>query len=140
MKKILSLALALSASVLMAQPMGQGMMERDFYGPMCKSGLMEKCQCDPKQMPRALEALELNDNQKEQVIKLREEGQAFHNKQHEKMMAVLTPEQRGKLDYMRKLRELRGGKMQGGMGCPPNGMNAPRMPQGVMGCKNCNME
>jgi len=139
MKKVLSIALILGATALMACPMGQGMMQGG-NGPMCKSGLMEKCQCDPKQLPMPMEALELSDKQKEQIIKLREEGQAFHNKQHEKMRAVLTPEQRGKLDYMRKLRELRGGKMQGGMGCPQNGMNAPKMPQGVLGCKNCNME
>lgn len=133
MKKILSLALALSASVLMAQPMGQGMMDRGSYGPMgqgmmygCQGGLMEKCECDTKQLPRALEALELSDKQKTQIAQLREDGKAFHNKQQEKMMSILTAEQRGKIEYLRKLkdqkRSAKGG--MGGMGC--------------MGCKNCN--
>ncbi len=130
MKKILSMALILGTTALMACPMGQGMMQGGMNGGMCGSGLMEKCRCDAKQLPRALEALDLNDKQKEQIIKLREEGQAFHDKQREKMRGVLTPEQRGKLDYMRKLRELKwedkGPRMGGGMG----------MGSG-MGCKQC---
>ncbi|MDD3769240.1 MAG: hypothetical protein PHV10_01375 [Sulfuricurvum sp.] len=127
MKKILGAALILGATALMACPMGmgQGMMG----GGMCKGGMMEKCQCDTKQLPRALEVLDLSDKQKEQIIKLREEAQAFHNKQHEKMLSVLTPEQRGKIEYMRKLKGQKCGGMQG--------MNMPQGKMGGMGCKNC---
>lgn len=131
MKKILSMALIIGTTALMACPMGQGMMQGGIKGGMCGGGFMEKCQCDTKQLPRALEALDLSDKQKEQIVKLREEGQAFHNKQREKMMGVLTPEQRSKIDYMRKLKELKwedkGSRMGGGM----------RM-NGGMGCKQCN--
>lgn len=128
MKKMVAYALALSATALMACPMGQGMMGQGMMGQggRCTGGLMEKCQCDPKQLPRALEALDLSDKQKEDIIKLREEGKAFHNQQHDKMMAVLTPEQRGKLEYARELRNAnRGMGMKGGMG----------MSKGGAGCK-----
>lgn len=125
MKKILSMALILGTTALMACPMGgQGMMQGGMNGGMC-GGLMEKCQCDTKQLPRALEALDLSDKQKEQIVKLREEGQTFHNKQREKMLNVLTPEQRGKIDYMQKLREMK----RADKGSP--------MPMSGMGCKNC---
>jgi Spy/CpxP family protein refolding chaperone len=126
MKKILALAVALGATAVMACPMGQGMMGS---GNMC-GGMMDKCQCDTKQLPRTFEALDLSDKQKEQIVKLREEGQAFHNKQREKMMSVLTAEQRGKLEYARKLKELRfedkGPRMGGNTGMG-----------GGMGCKQC---
>jgi Spy/CpxP family protein refolding chaperone len=125
MKKILSMALILGTTALMAYPMGQGMMQGGMGGGMCGGGLMEKCQCDTKQLPRALEALDLSEKQKEQIVKLREEGQAFHNKQREKMLNVLTPDQRGKLDYMQKLRELKRADM------------GSAMPMSGMGCKNC---
>ncbi len=129
MKKILALAVALSATALMACPMGQGKMGQ---GGMCRGGMMEKCQCDTKQLPRMLEALELSDKQKEQIVQLRAETQAFHNKQHDKMMGILSAEQRGKLEYARQLRGSHGyGKkhcaapgdgmgMKGGMRCQPS--------------------
>lgn len=129
MKKMLTFALALSATALMAYPMGQGMMPGDYDGPMgpgmmqegnspmgpgmmgggygCQGGWMEKSQYDAKRLPRTLEALELSAKQKEDIIKLREEEQAFHNKQREKMMGILTPEQRSKVEYMQKLRKQR---------------------------------
>ncbi len=127
MKKILSMALILGATALMACPGGANMC--GSAGTGCGM-MMEKCQCDTKQLPRTFEALDLSDKQKEQISQLREEGQAFHNKQRDKMMAVLTPEQRGKIEYMRKLKELRfedrGPRLGGGMG-----MGAG------MGCKQC---
>lgn len=128
MKKIASLALILGATVLMACPGGANTCGAQGAG--CGIMLMEKCECDTKQLPRAFEALELSDKQKEQIVKIREEGQAFHNKQREKMMAVLTPEQRGKLEYARRLKELRweerGPRMGGNIGMG-----------GGMGCKQC---
>ena len=36
-----------------------------------------------------MEKLDLNDKQKDQISKLREEGKAFHNKQHDKMMSII---------------------------------------------------
>lgn len=127
MKKILSMALILGATALMACPGGAKMC--GGVGAGCGM-MMEKCGCDTKQLPRSLEALDLSDKQKEQIIQLREEEKAFHNKQREKMMTVLTPEQRGKIEYMRKLKELkwedRGPRLGGGMG----------MGSG-MGCRAC---
>lgn len=130
MKKILSIALILGATALMACPMqGGGMMCGDIGAGQ---GLMVKCQCDTKKLPPMMEKLDLNDQQKEQISKIREEGKAFHNKQHEKMMSVLTPEQRAKLDGM---------KMMMGKNCPNNGDMKP-MPMGNdgMGCKNCDQK
>jgi Spy/CpxP family protein refolding chaperone len=129
MKKLVSIALILGTTALMACPMGQGCngsMGGGMMGNGASCGLMEKCQCDTKVLPRSLEALDLSDQQKEQIIKLREEGQAFHNKQREKIMAVLTAEQKGKLEYARKLKELRGGG---------KGLQLPQ--GGGMGCKQC---
>jgi len=120
MKKILSLALILGATALMACPMQQGMMNGQ-NGAM----MMQKCNCDTNVLPKPMENLGLNDQQKEQIKKLREEGKAFHNQQHEKMMAVLTPEQRAKLD---------GSMNMNGKKC---NMKEPMMPQNGMGCKNC---
>ncbi|HEX5623838.1 MAG TPA: hypothetical protein VFX57_05315 [Sulfuricurvum sp.] len=117
MKKILAFALALSATALLACPMGQCMMS----GPMCQ-GMGQKCQCDTSKLPPRLEALGLSDQQKAQVQKIREEGKAFHNQQHEKMMGVLTAEQRTKFD------------MSVPAACPKKGM---QMPMGGMGCKIC---
>ena len=97
MKKILALAFVLSATVLLACPMKDGMMGGMKDG-MCKGGMGEKCQCDTSKLPPHLEALGLSDNQKAEVQKIREEGKAFHNQQHEKIMAVLTPEQQKKLE------------------------------------------
>jgi len=134
MKKILSIALILGATALMACPMQGG-------GMMCggKGGMMQKCECDTSKLPKPFEKLGLNDDQKAQIQKLREEGKAFHNQQHEKMMAVLTPEQRKtfeanapkmcpKGDMKGMKGDMKGMKMgDGNMG----GMNG-------MGCKNCN--
>lgn len=132
MKKILTLALALSATALLACPMQQGMMNCG-NGPM-QGGMMQKCDCNTSQLPKFFEKLGLSDQQKEQIQKLREEGKEFHNKQHEKMMAVFTPEQRAKLDEMRKVRAQKGmmkpSKMSGKMG-------QPQMPENGMGCKDC---
>ncbi len=129
MKKILGIAMILGATALMACPGGK--MGCGDKGAGCGM-MMEKCQCDTKQLPHSFEALDLSDKQKEQIVKLREEGKAFHNKQREKMMSVLTPEQKGKLEYLRKLRE----QKQDG-----KGLRMPEGGMGGMGCKkNCDRE
>lgn len=89
MKKILAFVLALGATALLACPMQGGQMG---------ACMMQKCQCDTSKLPTAFEGLGLTDAQKGQVKKIREEGKAFHNKQHDKMMAVLTPDQRKKFE------------------------------------------
>jgi hypothetical protein len=133
MKKILSIALILGATALMACPMqGGGMMCADKGAG---KGMMGKCECDTKKLPPMMEKLDLNDKQKEQITKIREEGKAFHNKQREKMMTVLSAEQRAKLEGMQM--------MMGGYGsknCPQGdmkGMNMGDGGMGGMGCKNC---
>jgi len=118
MKKILALALALSATVLLACPMNGGMMNGG-----CQGGMGQKCQCDTSKLPPHLEALGLSDAQKADVQKIREEGKAFHNQQHEKMMAVLTPEQQKKFDAapMCAKKEMKMNKkmnMPAGTACP----------------------
>ncbi|ADR34648.1 hypothetical protein Sulku_1988 [Sulfuricurvum kujiense DSM 16994] len=136
MKKILSIALILGSVALMACPMQSG-------GMMCGSGggMMQKCECDTKTLPPMMEKLDLNDKQKEQISKIREEGKAFHNKQREKMMSVLTSEQRAKLEGMQMMMGQNGSK-----NCPikgeMKGMNMGEGPMGGMkmngmGCKNC---
>ena len=95
MKKILALALSLGATVLLACPMQCGMGMNNGQMGSC---MMQKCQCDTSKLPVAFEGLGLTDAQKKQVQKIREDGKAFHNKQHEKMMAVLTPDQRKKFE------------------------------------------
>lgn len=117
MKKILALALVLSTTVLLACPMNGGMMNGG-----CQGGMGQKCQCDTSKLPPRLEALGLNDAQKAQVQKIREDGKAFHNQQHTKMMAVLTPEQAKKFEATTPA------------ACPKKGI---KMPEGGMGCKNC---
>jgi len=96
MKKILALALALGATALLACPMqgGQGGMNN---GPM-GGGMMQKGQCDTSKLPKQFEALGLSDAQKADIQKIRDEGKEFHNQQHEKMMAVLTPDQLKKFE------------------------------------------
>lgn len=117
MKKILSIALILGATALMACPMQNGGM------------MMQKCECDTSKLPKPFEKLGLNDDQKTQIQKIREDGKAFHNQQHEKMMAVLTPDQR-------KTLEANAPKM-----CAKKGMKGTmQMPKGGMGCKNCDKE
>jgi Spy/CpxP family protein refolding chaperone len=128
MKKILSIALILGATALMACPM-QGGMCGDKGG---MGGLMQKCECDTKKLPPMMEKLDLTEKQKEQVAAIRAEGKAFHNKQHEKMMAVLTPEQKGKLEGMKMMMNEGKGKM-----CPKGDMKQPQMGEGGMGCKKC---
>ncbi|DAB39332.1 MAG: hypothetical protein A2552_05420 [Sulfuricurvum sp. RIFOXYD2_FULL_44_160] len=144
MKKILSIALILGATALMACPM-QGGMQGGMCGKGSMGGMMQKCECDTKKLPPMMENLGLSDKQKDQITKIREEGKAFHNKQREKMMGVLTPEQRGKFEGM---------KMMMGQGnCPmnsdmkpaqmPHDMKQMQMPQGGMsgmGCKNCDQK
>lgn len=134
MKKILSIALILGATALMACPM-QGGMCGDKGG---MGGMMQKCECDTKKLPPMMEKLDLNDKQKEQIAAIRAEGKAFHNKQHEKMMSVLTPEQRAKMDGMKMMI----GQGNGGKNCPNKGdmkgMNMGDGAMGGMGCKNCN--
>ena len=121
MKKILALALALSATVLLACPMNGGMMNGG-----CQGGMGQKCQCDTSKLPPRLEALGLNDAQKVQVQKIREDGKAFHNQQHEKMMAVLTPEQAKKFESTMPA------------ACPKKDMKMKtKMPAAGMGCKSC---
>jgi Spy/CpxP family protein refolding chaperone len=122
MKKILALALALSATVLLACPMNGGMMNGG-----CQGGMGQKCQCDTTKLPPHLEALGLSDAQKGQVQKLREEGKAFHNQQHDKMMAILTPDQQKKFEETPKM-------------CAKKGMKTDTkmtMPAAGMGCKHC---
>lgn len=118
MKKILALALALGATALLACPMQGGMNK----GGMCGSMMTQKCQCDTSKLPKPFEALGLSDAQKADVQKIREGGKAFHNQQHEKMMAVLTPDQRKKLEATTPAM------------CPKGDM---KMPAGGMGCKKC---
>jgi len=130
MKKILSIALILGATALMACPMQGGMCGNK--GGM--GGMMQKCECDTKKLPPMMEKLDLNNKQKEQVAAIRAEGKAFHNKQHDKMMAVLTPEQRAKLEGMKMMM----GQGDGQKNCPNKGdMKQMQMPAGGMGCKNC---
>ena len=131
MKKVLSIALILGATALMACPgKGGGMMCGDNKGGCM--GLMQKCECDTKQLPPMMEKLDLSDKQKEQVIKIRQETQAFRNKQHDKMLGVLTSEQRAKLEGMKlMMNEGKGPKMCKGE------MKGPKMGEGGMGCKNC---
>jgi len=120
MKKVLSIALILGATALLACPMKDG-------GMMMRNGgmLMNKCECDTSKLPKPMENLGLNDDQKAQIQKIREESKAFHNQQHEKMMAVLTPEQRKTLEANIP------------MMCPKGDMKGMKMPAGGMGCKNC---
>lgn len=130
MKKILSIALILGATALMACPMQGGGMMCGNKGGM-GGGMMQKCECDTKKLPPMMEKLDLNDKQKEQIAALRAEGKAFHNKQHDKMMAILTPEQKGKLEGMKMMMNEGKGKMCKGE------MKEPKMGEGGMGCKNC---
>ncbi len=126
MKKILALALALGATALLACPMqgGQGgMMNNGQMG----GGMAQKCQCDTSKLPKPFEALGLSDAQKADIQKIREEGKEFHNKQHEKMMAVLTPDQLKKF-------EANVPKMcpKGDMKMPMSGKMNHKMPAGGM--------
>lgn len=125
MKKILAFALALAATVLMACPNQQG-MKNCGNGPMGQ-GMMQKCQCDTSKLPKHLANLGLSDQQKEEVQKLREEAKAFHNEHHEKMMAVLTPEQRTKFEASFNTNCKK---------CNTKGP-APVMPKSGAGCKAC---
>lgn len=132
MKKILSISLILSVTALMACPMqGGGMMCGDKGGMGC--GMMQKCECDIKKLPTMMEKLDLSDKQKEQIATLRAEGKAFHNKQHEKMMAILTPEQKGKLEGMKMMMN----QSNGGKNCPNKGDMQSMKMGGGMGCHNC---
>lgn len=98
MKKILALMLALSATVLLACPMKDGMAKGAMMGGGCQGCMGEKTQCDMSKLPPRFEALGLSDDQKAQVLKIREDGQAFHAQQYDKMMAVLTPDQQKKFE------------------------------------------
>jgi hypothetical protein len=122
MKKILALALTFSAVALLACPMQGGMGQGGGCGSKCGSGmgLTQKCQCDTSKLPPHLEALGLNDAQKAQVQKIRTEGKAFHNKQHDKIMAVLTADQKKKLTEVPQA-------------CPKGDMAMPATPA----CKAC---
>ena len=123
MKKILTLVLTLSATVLLACPMNGAMMGGGMMNGGCQGGMGQKCQCDTSKLPPYLEALGLSDAQKVEVQKIREDGKAFHNQQHEKMMAVLTPEQAKKFE----------------MGTPavcPKNMKM-KTPITAPGCKHC---
>jgi Spy/CpxP family protein refolding chaperone len=134
MKKILSIALILGATALMACPgKSGGMMCGDKGG--C-GGLIQKCECDTKKLPPMMEKLNLSDKQKEQVIKIRQETQAYRNKQHEKMLGVLTAEQRSKLEGM----QLMMGEKKGGKMCKGEMKESGRL-EGGQGCKtNCDKE
>ncbi len=94
------------------------------------TAMMQKCECDTKKLSPMMEKLGLNDKQKEQIAALRAEGKAFHNKQREKMISVLTSEQRAKLEGMQMM-------MGQGQNCPQGDMKQPQMPVGGMGCKEC---
>lgn len=125
MKKILSIALILGATALMACPM------------MKEGGMMmKKCECDTSKLPKPFEKLGLSDDQKAQIQKLREEGKNFHNQQHEKMLAVLTPDQRKAFEANAPKMCPKGdmkGDMKGGM----KGMKMGDDKMGGMGCKEC---
>ncbi|PHM16847.1 MAG: hypothetical protein CJD30_09465 [Sulfuricurvum sp. PD_MW2] len=135
MKKILSIALILGATALMACPMKEGGM------------MMKKCECDTSKLPKPFEKLGLSDDQKAQIQKLREEGKNFHNQQHEKMMNVLTPEQRKSLEAnapkMCPKEDMKGSMkgMKMGDDSKMGGMKGMKMgddnKMGGMGCKEC---
>ncbi len=132
MKKVLSIALILGATALMACPMqGGGMMCGDKGG--MGGGMMQKCECDTKKLPPMMEKLNLSDKQKEQIAAIREETKTFHNKQHDKVMSVLTAEQRAKLDGMKMIM----GQGNGGKNCPNQGEMQGMKMGGGMGCQNC---
>jgi Spy/CpxP family protein refolding chaperone len=118
MKKILALALTFSAVALLACPMQGGA----GCGSKCGGGmgLTQKCGCDTSKLPPHLEALGLSDTQKKQIQKIRTNGKEFHNKQHDKMMAVLTPDQKKKLTEVPKA-------------CPKEDLQMPAAPA----CKAC---
>lgn len=120
MKKFLSIALILGATSLFACHQGCGNMQQG--GGMCQHTIMNKCQCDTSKLPKSFENLGLNDDQKAQIQKLREEGKAFHNAHREKMMAILTPDQRKKLESNVPAM------------CPKGEM---KMPANGPACKNC---
>jgi Spy/CpxP family protein refolding chaperone len=68
--------------------------------------------------PRIAEDLGLTAEQKEKIKKLEEEGAAFRQQQHEKLMAILTPEQKEKIEKARqemreRMKERRGGEGKG---------------------------
>lgn len=119
MKKILALALTLSAVALLACPAKDGMGQNGGCGSKCGTGmgLTQKCGCDTSKLPPHLEALGLSDAQKGKVQKIRTEGKAFHNKQHDKMMAILTPDQKKKLEASPKVCPTEELKMPAGPAC-----------------------
>jgi Spy/CpxP family protein refolding chaperone len=125
MKKLLSLALIVGTTALFAAPMNNGQMNTN--GQMMGGGMMRGCNMDSSKLPKPFESLGLSDAQKADIQKIREEGKAFHQKQHEKMMSVLTPDQRktfeANMQQMRQqMRGMRQGGMQnGGMQMPMNG-------------------
>jgi Spy/CpxP family protein refolding chaperone len=138
MKKLLTLALIVGTTTLFAAPpMGNGPMNNN--GGMMGGGMMRGCNMDSTKLPKPFEALGLSDAQKADIQKIREEGKAFHKKQHEKMMSVLTPDQRKTFETtMQQMRPQGGmrGMRQGGMG-NGGGMQNQAMPDNGMGCDNC---
>jgi Spy/CpxP family protein refolding chaperone len=65
--------------------------------------------------PRLAEELALTDKQKDKIKKLEEEGAAFRKQQHEKLLQILTPEQKEKLEKSRaemreRMKDRRGGE------------------------------
>ncbi|MDQ1297521.1 MAG: periplasmic protein CpxP/Spy [Campylobacterota bacterium] len=125
MKKILALALALSATVLLASPTKDGIAKCGIMDGGCQFCAGERPQCDTSKLPPRLEALGLSDDQKAQVQKIREDGKTFRAQQHDKIKAVLTPEQQKKFEETSKT-------------CPKKGVKMkPKMPAAGMGCKSC---
>ena len=134
MKKLLSLALIVGTTALFAAPMNNGQMNNN-NGQMMGGGMMRGCNMDSTKLPKPFESLGLSDAQKADIQKIREEGKEFHTKQHEKMMSVLTPEQRKTFETtmqqmrqqggMRGMRQrgMRNGMQNGGMqnNAPMNG-------------------
>lgn len=127
MKKILALALALSATVLLAYPMKDGVAKGRMMDGGCQGCMGEKNQCDTTKLPPRLEALGLSNDQKVQVQKIREDAKAFHNQQHDKMMAILTPDQQKKFEEIPKICSKKEVKIDKKITTPATGM----------GCKNC---
>ncbi|MFZ5724392.1 MAG: hypothetical protein ACOY33_12125 [Pseudomonadota bacterium] len=89
----------LGLTALLAMPLVQAGEEPPMPGPMMM---------DPVESPEAQQDLKLTDDQKKQVQAIHQDARAKHEairkETHEKVKAVLTPEQYNKLEEMRAKR------------------------------------
>ena len=122
MKKIVLLGLATSMSILLACPPMQGAMCDKTKGS-CDS--IKSCKCQSGDIPAPFMKLSLSEEQKTKIRQLKEEARNFHQQQHEKMLEVLTSEQRDMLM-----------KMKGSKGMCKQAKTPVSLNNG-MGCKNC---